>query len=413
MSRLRDGDAGGPPSASYILKIASRCNLNCTYCYIYNKGDTSHRTRPRVMSPDVARAALRRIVEYAVRHGLREAVVALHGGEPLLVGKAWMARFLDDVAELTAEHAGAVRLWPTVQTNGTLLDAEWIALFARHGVQIGVSLDGPAAWNDLRRPDHAGRGSHRRVREAIGLLAAGGDASPPWGVLVVADPRIPGPVVFRHLLRLGVRKMDFLWPDHHYRDLPPWEPGALGTYYADLFDAWYAHADPDVRIRWFESVVQLVLGGASGIDSLGAHPVTDVVIETDGTLEPLDALRSCGDGMTRTSLGVARHTVEDLRGTALYRLGLRNQELLPDDCRACPVYEICGGGYMPHRWSPERRFANPSVHCADLRHAIGHIAGTVREGLAPLGPAPPGGPGGFGGSGGPHRKSRKEEEACR
>lgn len=52
---------------------------------------------------------------------------------------------------------------------------------------------------------------------------------------------------------------------------------------------------------------------------------------------------------------------------------LRNQELLPLSCKACSLYTICGGGYMPHRWKSQTGFSNPSVHCNDLYDVITHI----------------------------------------
>ena len=34
---------------AFVLKVVSRCNLNCSYCYVYNKGDSTWRTRPVLM----------------------------------------------------------------------------------------------------------------------------------------------------------------------------------------------------------------------------------------------------------------------------------------------------------------------------------------------------------------------------
>ena len=44
-----------------VLKIAQRCNLNCTYCYVYNRGDDSWRGRPPIISVDVIEAVGRRV----------------------------------------------------------------------------------------------------------------------------------------------------------------------------------------------------------------------------------------------------------------------------------------------------------------------------------------------------------------
>src|SRR5689334_14701443 len=72
--------------STFILKIASRCNLNCSYCYVYNKGDSSWASRPAIMSNTVFRAALDRIKRHCDTSGQREVMLAFHGGEPTLVG---------------------------------------------------------------------------------------------------------------------------------------------------------------------------------------------------------------------------------------------------------------------------------------------------------------------------------------
>ena len=33
-----------------LLKVASRCNLDCSYCYVYNLGDNSWRAMPKFMA---------------------------------------------------------------------------------------------------------------------------------------------------------------------------------------------------------------------------------------------------------------------------------------------------------------------------------------------------------------------------
>ena len=55
---------------TYILKVASRCNLNCTYCYVYNKGDDSWRAQPRRMTDETVWALLGRVATHCrERHG--------------------------------------------------------------------------------------------------------------------------------------------------------------------------------------------------------------------------------------------------------------------------------------------------------------------------------------------------------
>jgi uncharacterized protein len=361
-------------ATTFVLKIAERCNLNCSYCYMYNKGDTSFRDRPKFMSQEVAAAMLGRLVAYAARHKLTELELALHGGEPLLAGREWVSWFLDEAQ--AAADSGGISFTVAVQTNGTLLDGAWLELLSSHDVRVGVSCDGPQQWHDANRRDFSGRGSYTKVRHAL-ILLADVWGSRNWGVLTVANPEVPGSAVLQHFADIGVPNVDFLWPDYHHDDPPPWPPGVLAAYYCELFDYWYDELPSPPRIRWFESAMQLLLGGRPSFDGLGPQPVSHVMVESDGSWEPLDTLRICEDGMTRTGLSVRTHDIEDLCTVPLYQAGLHNQELLPQVCRDCAFRRVCGGGYLTHRYRRDTGFANPSVHCADLLAVLTHIRARI------------------------------------
>ena len=49
-----------------VLKVASRCNLNCTYCYVYNQGDNTSRDQPHFMSPRWSTALLQRTRQHCL-----------------------------------------------------------------------------------------------------------------------------------------------------------------------------------------------------------------------------------------------------------------------------------------------------------------------------------------------------------
>ena len=172
--------------------------------------------------------------------------------------------------------------------------------------------------------------------------------------------------------------------EYNHDSGPPWPMGALAQYYCELFDYWYNELASPPNIRWFKNAMVLLLGGRSDCDMLGTNPVTDIMVESDGTWEPLDTLRICGNGMTRTGLDVRRCDVEEIWKAPLYQLGLRSQELLSDKCRSCGYRRICGGGYLPHRYRHDNGFANPSVHCADLLAVFSHIRQRIASDLEEL-----------------------------
>ena len=47
------------PIAQLLVKVATRCNIDCSYCYWFR--DTSVYSKPKLMSPDVQHQLLQRI----------------------------------------------------------------------------------------------------------------------------------------------------------------------------------------------------------------------------------------------------------------------------------------------------------------------------------------------------------------
>src|SRR5580700_902084 len=87
------------PFQEFIVKIHSRCDLACDYCYMYEMADQSWREQPRRMSREVAEMAAARIGEHARAHGLTEIELILHGGEPLLAGKELISYLVSGVRD--------------------------------------------------------------------------------------------------------------------------------------------------------------------------------------------------------------------------------------------------------------------------------------------------------------------------
>jgi uncharacterized protein len=343
---------------------------------MYNMGDSSFEKRPPTMSKSVAEAALLRIRDYCAANDINEITITLHGGEPLLVKRPWYSWFFGKAADIFGSQ---LKVDFALQTNGILLTNEWIDFLVGNNIGFGISVDGPSDIHDKFRVDHKGRGTYAKTEAAIKRCASRPDIAGKWGILAVANPNYSSVLIFDHLRQLGVTKFDFLLPDHHHDNPPVWHPGALSRFYIELFDHWYRQNDPNIHIRFFESIIKAMFGQPTGIDALGVHPVSEIVIETDGGLEPLDVLRTCANGYTNQNLNVLTHTIDDLRNTDVFKLGLFNQDDLPATCIDCHAYDICGGGYLPHRFSRERQFKNKSIHCDTLMDLFQHVHGVVSQ----------------------------------
>jgi uncharacterized protein len=311
-----------------------------------------------------------RLREHALTAGISTASIIFHGGEPLLAGQPFFVDFVRTVREELPEN---VRAFFGLQTNGTLLTESWAELLCELGIKIGISLDGPAEVNDLHRLDHRNRSSQERVEDAVRLMLASDFRRKNFtGVLSVIDPETDPIKVFEYFCRLGVKSVDFLLPDVTYDKAPRTYASDTphGNWLVTLFNRWVEQEDELFRVPFFETIIELLLGRDRSVDYIGGRPTRIAVIETDGGIEPVDVLKICGSGFTKLDLNVVSTPLESVRHHwlgAAYAAGNAN---LCATCHACSVVDVCGGGYMPHRYSADRGFDNPSVYCNDLKLLI-------------------------------------------
>lgn len=360
------------PLSMFILKVASRCNLNCSYCYVFNKGDLTWKQRPRVMREDTFDATLQRIRQHCLSSRQKLVTLSFHGGEPCLVGAERFDSWCEKARQLLG---GLAEVRFVLQTNGTLLDEEWIELLLKHQVQVGISMDGPEQVHDRFRVDHKGRGSYNAVERGLTLLRERGV---PFGIISViqlgADPLF----IHHHFLKLGCSSISYLMPDFTHDTIAAVHQQYGATPCADflipIFDDWWFNSTIDIRIKNFWEIARIILGGDSQTDSLGNNRLGFVVVETDGGIEGLDVLRICGEGMTRIGLNVHEAGFQDIvKASPFHARVIFEGTSLPYACRSCPEQNTCGGGHLPHRYSHERGFDNPSVWCADILKLFAHI----------------------------------------
>jgi uncharacterized protein len=365
------------PFQQFILKVHSRCNLACTYCYVYEMADQSWRQMPRRMSPAITAMTAKRIGEHASTHQLSSVDVILHGGEPLLTGASWLTEL---TGLLRAQVPAEVNF--TVQTNGTLLRRPMLETLRELGISVGVSLDGDAEATGRHRLYRSGRNSYDSVAGGLRLLGSPEFREIYGGILCAVDVSNDPVATYESLLKFAPPALDLLLPHANWSSPPP------GAGYADwliaVFERWYSAPVQETRIRLFTELIQLILGGPAAVEVLGLQPETLIVVDTDGTIKQLDSLSSAYPGAADTGLHILTSSFDaamDHPTTVARQLGA---DALSGQCRACPVMEICGGGLYPHRYREGAGFRNPSVYCADLLRLITHVTERVTSDLAGL-----------------------------
>jgi uncharacterized protein len=370
------------PFREFVVKVHSRCDLACDYCYMYEAADQSWRDRPRRMSIETARHTAMRIGEHARDHQIPSVALILHGGEPLLAGRELITELV------CATHAAVgpgVQVDARVQTNGVGLSDPYLRLFNDLDIHVGVSLDGGQEAHDRHRRFTGGRGSYAAVAAGLGRLTEAPFRHLFGGLLCTIDLRNDPVATYKALAEFDPPKVDFLLPHGTWASPPPGRmPGAADTPYADwlieIFDHWYYAPDPGIRL--FEDIMQLLLGADASNETLALSPKRIVVIETDGAVEIADNLKVTYHGAGMTGLDVTTNSLDDallLPGVVARQLGERS---LCPQCRACDIRRVCGSGLYAHRYRPGTGFYNPSVYCPDLIKLIGHIRETMRADIA-------------------------------
>ncbi|MDQ0797211.1 uncharacterized protein QFZ58_005699 [Streptomyces sp. B1I3] len=295
--------------------------------------------------------------------------VILHGGEPLLAGTARLRRVCE---ELTSALRGIAELDLRIHTNGVQLSPRYLDLFDEFDVKVGISLDGDRAANDRHRLFANGRTSHPLVLRAVELLRQERYRHLDLGLLCTIDVRNDPVAVFDALAELDPPQVDFLLPHATWEEPPP-RPDGSATAYAswllEVFDRW-TEGGRRLPVRLFSSVLSTLSGGPSLTESLGLAPTDLVVVETDGSLEQVDSLKSAYEGAAATGFDVFHHAFDEVAahpGVRSRQLGLAG---VSETCRTCPVVRSCGGGLYTHRYRASNGFDNPSVYCADLEALV-------------------------------------------
>lgn len=366
-----------------VLKTVERCNINCSYCYFFNGGNETYKFHP----PYITQETLLNIAHF-LRQGCQELFpekieIIFHGGEPLMQKKAQF----DEMCLLFSNALSKkTELTFALQTNAMLVDQEWIDLFAKHRVGIGVSLDGPKFYNDLHRVDHRNRGTYDRVIKGLTRLNQAAELNQigKIGLIGVINPEFDPKILYRHFVDdLKMHHMNFLLPDFTH-DTFHGTVESYGKFLCTLFDEWAKDDNPDIEIKIIKSVFSLLNSGFSETkqDEIPGNVI--LVIGSNGDIAPDDVLRVTHVWDRQEEVNVKNISLKDYLASPLLDKLRDAENTCPEICKNCCWGNVCKGGMLIHRHSKKNTFNNPSVYCEAIKDFYSHITAYLLENGIPF-----------------------------
>lgn len=325
-------------TVSVLVKPASSaCNLRCRYCFYADEAASRAVASHGVMTAKTSALLAQRLAEAVGFSG--DAHVSFQGGEPTVAGPDWFRVFATEMDR----YPGVTPHW-SIQTNGTLLDEEWVSFFAERGFLVGVSLDGPRANMDRFRFDAAGEGAFAHVMRGIDLLRAAGVA---FNILTV---------VTRQLAQKPRQLMQF-YLQHDFADvqLIPCLPSLDGTddgmslrpqdyrsFYLGFFRAWQHAAQQGrlVHVNLFDNLLGMLMGHPPYQCGMLGRCTVQYVVESSGEVYPCDFY--CLDEYLLGNLADA--PLRELGANASADAFLAGQACRREPCATCSYARICNGG---------------------------------------------------------------------
>ncbi len=362
-----------------LVKVASRCNINCTYCYVYNMGDDNWKNLSKFISEETIEALCDSLNDF-VKYQRKRFSVVLHGGEPFLLGEKKLTHLLQQLRNVLPED------YPiSIQTNGILTTNELLKICSRFRASVAVSIDGPEEIHNKYRVNHQSVGTFKQVLKGLEILVAHPDSKfLNAGLLAVIDPLSDAKEVYNFFKTLSAPSVDFLYKDGNHSKLPlnktSFNSTEYGEWMVDLLKVYLSDSEP-LQIRVLDDMLKVLLGGSVSKEGLGLTNFAIVIIDTDGSIMKNDTLKSTYNGADKftQSFNIKDVKLMDFLKSEEFMEYCDMQRPKNSKCLNCSELHVCGGGMILNRWSDENGFNNPSVYCSDQLFLIKNLRNVVAQ----------------------------------
>lgn len=342
------------------MMTSSMCNIDCSYCYM-------KASRRNIGQFDIA--AIPTLIKNC-SVGFDEVEFCWHGGEPLLVGKEFYRRAIWAQQEIS--DSSGTQFQNVMQTNGILLDREWVTFLKEANINFGFSFDAPPETNELHRGDNS-----ERIIDAWELTRA---ANLPVGVICVVSKHNvhKAQEIFDFFLAHGVTSYSFL----PLRAVPACNLPPLPTnddifeLLRETFELWLSRENNIVSIDPIATMMKALLDGQPQSCSFAAScPDRMISIDQNGNVIPCCSLVE-NDFIMGNILTDPLVDIIDRKKAPLIQLRASAKTAF---CAGCEYLLLCNGGCRADAYWATGRYDGPYPYCATRKKMFTYLQGRLRQ----------------------------------
>lgn len=359
--------------SSATFKISDRCNLCCKYCYRENS-DKTHKVQD--IDVRVVERALDGIFRYKValneKIGINTApslYFIWHGGEPTIAGKEKFQEILE-IQDRYRNEGYVIK--NGIQTNGTLIDDDFAELFKREKFEVGISIDGPKAIQDIHRVFRNGKSSFEDTVKGIKIL---NEKNITWSAISVINREYIGfeKEIFDFFKQHGPSTVDFT-PSFFYDSVFTLSPVEYSNFMRNMFDIWIKGED-QYEIRFFRDAMY-VMGylrnpsKKSLVCDLSGICHRNVSIGSNGDFYSCECLNSKKSNLLGNIMEM--NIPQIISGDAFRKMSECTNRFCAE-CTRCDVFPICKAGCYNRRLPEEPGEPRLDYYCKARQEILRHI----------------------------------------
>lgn len=329
---------------SLLIKPASSgCNLRCSYCFYFDEAENREVPNYGGMTFET----LDSLVKNAFQNTEESVNFMFQGGEPTLRGLEFFYK-LHELVEKYNKKGLIVGF--ALQTNGTLIDENWISLFKKYNYLVGISLDGMRDVHDLFRVDTRGEGTFDLILENIYKLSVAGID---FNILTVVNSEVAkrGREIYEFFRDSGFSYMQFIPALDPLTNTEKKEfsltAASYGKFLDEVFNSWYEDilSGKFTSIRYYENLLLILLGRSPEACDMVGHCTANAVVEADGSVYPCDFYV-----LDEKRLGNVKEDsfVELLYSSKAIRF-VKESYRMHEKCKSCRYLRLCRSGCKRHK----------------------------------------------------------------